>query len=281
MDPKPSVGLLLAPSALSSVGVAHFPGTRSKPLLDEHVVVPETTRDELVRGRRVIAQPSAPPHGDRHFELDYVIRGSIRPGYIGSTDMITRFSADSDFATDTSVRKAGIDPATGQRYLEELAFEVVHTQSKRDMIERAEDLTARGVRRLIGIFVKEGVVREWVPGEGAFRVLPPGSSIEDPCLSLPIRVESLLSAAEADNAVARALLAKQNPVLVAVEAQGKERGIAQGRAEAVLTLLASRGIPVSPAARAEILACSDLARLDQWLIKSVSATAADDLLEPP
>jgi hypothetical protein len=278
MDPKPPVGLLLAPSALCSVGVARFPGTRSNPPskpppLDEHLVVPETTRDEVVRGRRVIALPSSPPHGDRHFELDYVVRGHIRPAYIGSTDMITRFSTDSDFATDTSVRKAGIDPATGQRYLEELAFEVVHTQSKRDMVERAEELTSRGVRRVIGIFVKEGVVREWVPSEGAFRALPAGSLIEDPCLSLPIRVESLLSAAEADNAVARALLAKQNPVLVGLKAQGK--------AEAVLTLLTSRGVPVSKAARAEILACSDLARIDRWLIKALSAIATDELLQEP
>lgn len=277
MDPKPPEGLLFAPSALCLEGVARFPGTRSRPPLDEHVVVPETTRDEVVRGRRVIAQPSSPPHGDRHFELDYVIRGSIRHGYVGSTDMITRFSNESDFATDTSVRKAGIDPATGQRYLEELAFEVVHTQSKRDMIERAEELTARGVRRVIGIFVKEGAVREWVPSEGAFRAFPPGSLIEDPCLSLPIRVESLLSAVEADNAVARALLAKENPVLTRLKEQGK----AQGKAEAVLTLLVSRGVPVSSAACAEILACTDLDQLDRWLIQSVSVAAASDLFQKP
>jgi hypothetical protein len=245
--------------------------------LDEHLVVPEITRDEVVRGRRVIAQPAGAPHGDRHFELDYVVRGLLRPGYIGSTDMITRFASDSDFATDTSVRKEGIDPATGQRYLEELAFEVVHTQSKRDMIERAEDLTSRGVRRLFGIYVKEGVVREWIPGERAFRTLPPGSILEDRCLTLPIRVESLLSAAEADNAVARALVAKDNPVLASLKAQGH----AQGKAEAVLTLLASRGVPVSDAARSQILASSDLARLDRWLIKAVSATSTDEILQEP
>jgi len=277
MDPKPPVGLLMAPSTLSSATVARLPGTRRPPPLDDHLVVPEITRDEMVRGRRVVAQPSAPPHGDRHFELDYVVRGLLRPGYIGSTDMITRFASDSDFATDTSVRKAGVDPATGQRYLEELAFEVVHTQSKRAMIERAEDLTARGVRRLFGIYVKEGVVREWIPGEGAFRTLPPGSVIEDPCLSLPIRAESLLSAAEADNAVARALVAKDNPVIATLKAQGK----AQGKAEAVLTLLVSRGVSVSEAVRSKILACSDLARLDRWLIKAVSAASTDEILSEP
>ena len=56
---------------------------------------------------------------------------------------------------DTSVRRAGIDPSTDARYLEELAFEVVSEQSRRDITERAEDLARRGVRRLIAIFVKQ------------------------------------------------------------------------------------------------------------------------------
>ncbi len=36
---------------------------------------------------------------------------------------------ESDFATDVCVRKDGVDPETGGRYLEELSFEVAHTQS--------------------------------------------------------------------------------------------------------------------------------------------------------
>lgn len=251
---------------------ARFPG-RQRPPLDEHLVVPETTRDELVRGRRAVALPSSPPHGDRHFEVDYVVRAHIRPGYVGSTDMLTRVGTDSDFATDTSVRRGGLDPATGQRHLEELAIEVVHTQTMRDMIERSEELTARGVRRVFGIFVREGVVREWSAGARSFRSLDAKSVIEDPCLSIPLRVEALLNAAEADDAVARALVAKGNPVLNRVKAEVK--------AEGVLTLLAARGVAASASERAAILACTDLARLDRWLVRAASATSTSEIIEQP
>ena len=74
---------------------------------------------------------------------------------MGSTDLLTRLSEGSHFATDTCVRRAGIDPRTGVRHLEELAFEVVHEQSTKDITERAEELSARGVRRVVAIFVKK------------------------------------------------------------------------------------------------------------------------------
>jgi hypothetical protein len=255
------------------------PGARTFPPLEEHLVTPEVTRDEVVRGRRVVAQPSHPPHGDRHCELDYVVRGHIRRDYIGSTDMITRTSADSDFATDTSVRKAGTNSATGERWLEELAFEVVHTQSTRDMIDRAEDLALRGVRRVFAIFVKEGTVREWSRAASSFQTLALGDVIQDDCLSTPIPVRALLDAAEADNAVARALLAKGNPVLAARAAASKNQGKAEGKAEAILTVLAARGVLISDDDRARITACADDERLRVWLVRAVMAGCVDDVVQ--
>jgi len=41
----------------------------------------------------------------------------------GSTDLLTRAGPGSDFATGTCIRRSGIDPRTGSRYLEEVAFE--------------------------------------------------------------------------------------------------------------------------------------------------------------
>lgn len=277
MDPKPRSGLLLAPAASSGAVAFRMPSSRSYPPLDEHLVTPETTRDEIVRGRRVIAQPALPPHGDRHCELDYVVRAHVRPGYISSSDLLTRTSAESDFATDTCVRRDGTDRETGQRWLEELAFEVVYTQSLRDITERAEDLSERGVRRLFAIFVKGGVVKEWLPGARIFQALAPGSTIEDPCLSRPIPVEALLSAAEADNAVARALLDKKNPVLAAA-IDAKE---AEAKAAAILSVLRTRGVPTSDVAHRRILACTDIACLDRWLVRAVTAGSADETLAEP
>ncbi len=74
-------------------------------------------------------------------------------------DLKTRVSQEQEYASDTCVRRAGIDPATGRRYLEELVFEVVHKRSARKTKARARGFTTRGVRRQIGIFVRQKRVR--------------------------------------------------------------------------------------------------------------------------
>lgn len=236
MDPKLAEGgALLAPGSAGAGGAAlRLPGSQDVPRIDERLVEPET-REEIVRGRRVLAMPAHPPHGDRHFELDYVIRACLREGYIGSTDLLTRSSVSSDFATDTCVRRAGIDPRTGTRYLEELAFEIVNEQSLRDITERAEDLTARGVRRVIAIFVQKGEVSEWSVKDGTWRKLDPDAPFSDPTLLRPLRVRELLDAAEADNAVALALVTKGNPVLIKMQEESRAEGRKEGRKEGEAT----------------------------------------------
>jgi hypothetical protein len=231
MDPKPPGSrMLLAPPPPGSSGALRLPPAHEPPPLDEHIVRPET-REQLVRGRKVLAMPALPPHGDRHFKLDYVIGAHVKEGYVGSTDLLTRSAESSDFATDTCIRRAGIDPRTNTRYLEELAFEVVNEQSMRDITEQAQDLTARGVRRVVAIFVKKGDVCEWSAQAGAWKKLDPEGTFQDPTLARPLKVKELLDAAEADNAVARALLAKKNPVLVSLEAKSREAGHEAGHKE--------------------------------------------------
>ncbi|MCA9704900.1 MAG: Uma2 family endonuclease [Myxococcales bacterium] len=198
-----------------------------RPRLDDRLVRPET-REEMVRGRRVLAMPAKPEHGDQHFKLDYVIGAHVKEGYVGSTDMLTRLSQGSDFATDTCVRRQGKDEKTGERYLEELAFEVVNEQSLRDMTERAEDLTARGVRRVVAIFAKRQEVREWSAELDDWRVLDPSGTLDDPTLAQPIPIRALLDRAEADRAVVQALYAKRAPALLAIEAKGLRHGLVQG-----------------------------------------------------
>src|ERR671917_152656 len=48
-------------------------------------------------------------------------------------------------------------------------------------------------------------------------------------------------------------------------------GEAKGEAQAVLTVLEARGIPVPAEVREEILACTDLGRLDMWLRRAATA----------
>jgi hypothetical protein len=160
-----------------------------------------------------------------------VIRAHVAPGYISSSDMLTRAGPGSEFATDTSVRKAGLDPGTGTRYLEELAFEVVSTQSKRDVTIRAEDLTARGVRRLLAIFVKQAEVREWSPSKNDWVTLPLDGKLEDPTLARPVELKALLDAAAADDAVVDALDTDRRAHLLALDASGLEQLLAKLESE--------------------------------------------------
>lgn len=262
------------------------------PGLDEHLVRPEVTRDEIVRGERMVAMPSLPEHGDRHFRIDYVLGAHVKAEYVGSTDLITRFGPKSDFATDTCIRRSGSDPETGERYLEEVAFEVVNTQSASALQVRAEDITKRGVRRFFGIFVKKGEVAEWSSKKGRFVPLAPDGEIADPTLATPVSVRALLDAAEADNGVARALLSKNNPVLAAAQEkerlegrlegreEGREEGQLEGRASALLAVLAARALAPSPAVRQAIADCKSARTLDRWLKKAVTATSADEVIRP-
>jgi hypothetical protein len=282
MDPKPSGGMLLAPPFGGGGQSVRLPSREAFPPLDEHLVEPEASRDEVIRGRRVIAQPALAPHADQQLGLAYVLRAHVKPGYVGSIELLTRLTAGSDFATDACVRKTGKDPATSTRYLEELAFEVVNEQSLRDVTDKAEDMTSRGVRRVIAIFVKTGKVCAWSPEKRDWQTLDAASAIEDECLSRPIGVRALLDAAEADNAVAEALIDKQNPVIEAVKAEGmkagKAQGVAEGKATAIVAVLKARGVAVSDEVRARILGCGDDATLDRWIALAAVAGSAGEVV---
>ena len=152
----------------------------------------------MVRGERIFAQPALEPHADQHFRLDFVLGGHVSAGYVGSTDLLTHVLHGSDFASDTCIRRGGKDPATGGRFLEEVAFEVVHEQPLKKVTERAEDWSRRGVRRVFGIFVKKGTVEEFLPSTKKWRALDLGGVISDPCLVRPLSVRALLDAAVAE-----------------------------------------------------------------------------------
>lgn len=244
-----------------------LPGHGELPRVDERLVEAET-RDEMVGGRRVIAAPASPPHGDAHCQVDGEALFHVRPGYVASTDMLTRTDGESDFATDTSIRKEGNDPATGARYLEEVVFEVVHTQPLRDLIDRAERLTARGIRRMFAIFVNRRVVAEWSPADRAFRPLPVDAAIEDACLIRPLPVRALLDRAEGRNAVARVLLDEKNPVLAEAQQEAFRSGLAEGHRKAIEHLCQALQIELTDARRAA------LARLDAAALEEIAARIA-------
>jgi hypothetical protein len=276
MDEKRSGLHLRAPA--SSGGALHLPGRGSFPLVDDHLVEPEVTRDEIINGRRVVAFPAEAPHGDKQVDLDTLLRIHVASGFIASADLISRFAAQSDFASDTCVRRAGMDPATGRRYLEEIAFEVVSTQSEPKVVEKAEVMHRRGVRRIFGIWVKgRRRVCEWSAGSGSWRLLEEGSQIEDPCLATPLPVKALLDAALVRRAVVQALESQGEPAIQELKAAAEAKGEARGIAGAILDVLESRGIAVSSAQREEILGCADVDRSKRRLRRAAVATSGDEV----
>ncbi len=268
MDEKRAGMSLKAPAA--SGAPLRLPGRGSSPAVDDHLVVPEVTRDEIIAGRKVVAFPAEAPHGDKQVDLDSLLRFHVAPGYVVSADLITRFAVDSDFASDTCVRREGIDPATGRRYLEEIAFEVVSTQSERNAAEKAQVMHRSGVRRIFGVWVKgRWRVCEWLAESERWDLLEEGAQIEDRCLGAPLPVQALLDAALVRRAAVQALEIQGDPAIQELKEAAKAEGIAVGNArgiaESILEVLEARGITVSPEQREEILGCSDVDRLKQWL----------------
>lgn len=280
---------LSAPGPSGGATALRLPSLRPFPGVDDHIVEPEVTRDEVIGGRRVVASPAKAPHATQHTRLDYVIAAHAAPGFRAASDLITRFDEESDFATDTCLFKEGEDPATGTRYLEEIAFEVVSKQNQGYVAEKARRMHRRGVRRVFAVWVRRQHVCEWSPESETWRVLPGDSEIEDPSLVAPLRVAALLDAAAADDAVAQALITKGNPTIrsreAAAEAKGEARGEAKGTAlgkaeglaEAILEVLAARGVGVSEAQRRHILSLRDVARLGRYLRRASVASSADEV----
>jgi hypothetical protein len=291
MDPKPRQ-TFSAPGH-ASASALRFPGVheRSFPGVDDHIVRPET-REEMVRGELILAQPANPPHADRHARLDQVTATHVAPGYIVSSDLLTRFGPKSNFATDVCVRKEGTDPESGNRYLEELAFEIVSEQSLRHITIRAEDIAGRGVRRLIVIFIKKGTVTEWSQAEHRFVPLPLDGVLEDPTLAQPIPIRAMLDAAAARQAVATAVWAQDDIPWIVERKQelsqrardeGLEKGLEKGRAEgqqaSLLVILEARGLHPNNEQRVVIESCCDPERLHRWLRAAVRVGSVAELLE--
>ena len=188
------------------------------PYDDERLVEPEAG-EEVVRGRQVHVTPAKAPRADRHCVVDLLVASHIEPSYVVSSGLLTRAGPRSDFATDTCIRRVGIDPRTGSRHLEELAIEIVDEQSMRSMVERAEELTACGVRRVLAIFVTKGTIGEWSAQEGRWISLNLDGALDDPTLVRPIPLRAFFDRDRADDAVVRALDAKGVPRLAMIRAQ--------------------------------------------------------------
>lgn len=258
------------------------------PAVDEHLVVGESGY-EVDDGKLVRVPPSLEPHGNRHSKIAALLEAHVADEFDVAVDMLTRISETDDKAPDASVYPRARDPRTGGRQLEHLAFEVVSTETLGHAAVKAAKLATRGVRRLFAIDVERKRGFEWSHELGTWALLDPAGSIDDRVLAVALPIEALVQAAKADDAMARALLEKRNPVLVAaVEAsraegrtQGEVDGRAKGKAEAlvhaILVVLTQRKIDVTSQERARITAEQDLDRLEGWLACAATCASAAEL----
>lgn len=264
-----AVGPEPSPAAAESLPASRWP-------VDEYLDEPdEVNRWERVGDGKTWAMPATPDHGDPHFLLDEVLGPHLAKGYVGSVDLKTRVDDEHEYASDTCVRKTGIDPATGRRYLEELVFEVAYKRSAKETKERARGFAKRGVRRQIGVFVRKKEVREWSQSEDVWQPLDLKSSLEDPCLARPLPIAALFDAARAELAVALALEAKGNPAILEMKAKSEKRG----EKRALLTVLSARGFDVSKEVRKRIRATTDVKTLECWLRRAGTASSLEEVLD--
>jgi Uma2 family endonuclease len=281
------------------------------PDIDDRLVEPETPY-EMLDGELVYVSPAHPPHAELHVRLAALIEAHIGPAFQAAADLLTRTSKVDDIAPDVSVYPAAPHPETGRRQLEQLAFEILGKGSRRRAARKAAKLAGRGVRRVFGVDIKRSHVMKWSTELDSWRELDASGHIEDPALEVPLPIDAILHAAKADDAIARALLARHNPVIEArlvehhgegvreglargVEqglARGVEQGLARGVeegfargvahaarafADAVLAVLAARGVAVGEAERARIVDERDLARLERWLLRAATCAEAHEL----
>ena len=276
MDPRSSASPALFAPGPSSPS-AYAPG-RDQPLpaVDDRLVAPEA-RAEIMDGVVVRAMPSNHPHGTRHFEAAGVFFGVLAEGYSGAVDMLTRLDEDSDAAPDVSVFPTALDPETGGRQLEEIAFEVLDSERLAHVTRKIEKLAKRGVRRLFAVRVAARAVYEWDHAHGDWTQLPDDGEIVDRCFRVPLPTAALVDRVLADETVARGLLASRNAVIERALELREARGEARGEAKALLRILARRGITVDDTARARLTACADTARLELWIDRAVTATSMEEV----
>ena len=245
------------------------------PAIDDHLA---DLGYEVWDGKRVYVAPARKPHGERHVQLAALVEAHAGDAYSVAADLLTRTSHVDDIAPDVSVYPAAPDPKTGGRQIQELAFEIVSKQRLSRAGDKARKLANRGVHRVFAIEIKRSRALEWSRSADNWVELDPSGLIEDPSLEVPLRIEEMIHAVRSNNAVARALIARRNPVIEAVRNEGRVEGKLEGMLEALVALCAVRGIALDAAARDRITRERDPAQLDRWIVRAATAATLDDVL---
>ncbi|MEO8705709.1 MAG: Uma2 family endonuclease [Kofleriaceae bacterium] len=242
------------------------------PAVDERLVAPGS-RYEIIDGLVTYVPPALPPHALRHSKVSALVEAHAHADYQVASDMLTRTSRIDDLAPDVSVYARAPHPSNGGRQLEVLAFQVMASESPGRATTKARKLSERGVRRVFAIDVTRNRALEWSRELGTWSVLDVDGSIADPALAVALPIDALLNAANTDEPVARALLAKRVPVLEAARAADR----LTERRDSVIEILRARGIAIDPEQRTRLEAEVDPARVGRWISVAATCTNAGEL----
>jgi hypothetical protein len=239
------------------------------PPVDARLVAPGSGY-EIDDGKLVYVPPCDEPHGSLAMQLGALLIAHVTDEFRVAGDLLTRTSRIDDIAPDASIYPRAPHPITEGRQLEHLAFEIASTQTLVDAGRKASKLIGRGVRRVFAIDAQRERALEWSTDLGSWVLLDPAGLIEDPVFAVPLPIAALVRVAITDDVLALALIEKRNRVL--------ENRYAEGRAEAVVTVLAARGIAITEVERAAILAERDPDRIARWLADVATCRSAGELL---
>ncbi|HWU87631.1 MAG TPA: Uma2 family endonuclease [Kofleriaceae bacterium] len=256
--------------------------SKDLPAVDDRLAAPET-RYVIDDGKLVYVAPADEPHAACHANLTALLVAYVAAEYGVAMDMLTRTSRTDDIAPDVSVFPRARDPVTGGRRLEQLAFEVVSTQSLADAGRKADKLVSRGVRRCLAVDVERARAFEWSRELGTWSILDRNAYLHDPVFAVPLPIAALIETAKADptvrSAMLAALIAQGDPVIAAETARSRAEGKAEGLAAGLLELLALRGLQPQAHERARILAERDLGRLQRWYARALTCDRVPELLD--
>jgi Uma2 family endonuclease len=266
------------------------------PAVDERLVVADSGY-EIVDGKVYAVSPAFEPHARRHAKITALLEAHVADDYTVAVDMLTRAGPQEDFAPDISIFRSARDPETGGRQLEEFVFEIVSTETLAHAGAKAASLVRRGVRRVIAIDVERERALQWSAATAGWEILGPDARIDDPLFVTPLVVRELVDVAKADDGLARALMAKRNPLLedafASLRARSLDEGRAQGRLEGrleaemegrltgtaatIVAILFARGLAPTAAEQSRILAIRDADELARCVALAVTCATVSDL----
>ena len=251
------------------------PGSPSGPFRADQLR--DGDRYELSQGHPLYCAPAGPEHA---------IGNLTGAAVLGSDPAVEWAGIDAGFSPEPGMLRApdvavGAPPPNIRGWIAAappLALEYAgRGQDEADLQTKIAELIGHGTR-LVWVARLTGPRRVEVYESGQpLRIAVPGEDLLAPgILRNPVPVESLFDRAAGARATLRNLLQRFGYAdLEAVRAEGRD----EGRAQAVLSLLAGRGIPVDEDTRARVSACRDPGQLDRWLLAAATVERAAGIFD--